>query len=430
MEKINIFWFRRDLRIEDNTGLYHSFQEDLHVLPLFIFDSEILDELPDRKDARVNFIYNQISILYKQFKGAFLIKYGIPLDVIKQVIAEYPVSTVFANHDYEPYAIKRDSEVSDFLNSNGVRFHTFKDQVIFEKNEVVSPSGDPYKIFTPYKKRWLQHLDQKKLQNYNSSEIINHTKNIDPLPFPSLKDLNFDKSEIPVPDLNVKDELIRKYSEARNFPAQNGTSRLGIHLRFGTVSIRKLVSRAWQLNETWLNELIWREFYMMVLFHNPQVVNKAFKAKFDRIPWRNNREDFEKWCQGTTGYPLVDAGMREMNATGFMHNRVRMVAASFLTKHLLIDWRWGEAYFAQKLLDYELSSNNGGWQWAAGTGTDAQPYFRIFNPTTQAQKFDPHNVYINKWIPEINTDSYPEPIIEHNSARERALSLFKKVLNK
>jgi deoxyribodipyrimidine photo-lyase len=336
---------------------------------------------------------------------------------------------VYTNRDYEPYAKKRDAEVADYLQQQGIDFYDFKDQVIFETDEITTDKGDFYKVFTPYSKRWLQKFEKTQITPVKldgRKQAFFQTK---PLPLPSLRAIGFEASRIKLPSPEVDDTRIRNYDQTRNFPAKAGTSRLGIHLRFGTISIRKLALEAASLNETFLNELIWREFYMMILYHNPQVVDKAFKPAYDRIPWRNDEKEFSCWCEGKTGYPLVDAGMRELNTTGYMHNRVRMVTASFLTKHLLVDWRWGEAYFAKKLLDYELSSNNGGWQWAAGTGTDAQPYFRIFNPASQLEKFDKDLRYVKTWVPEYGTDRYPEPIVDHKMARERALAVFKEALD-
>ncbi|WP_194776611.1 cryptochrome/photolyase family protein [Pararhodonellum marinum] len=431
-EKINLFWFRRDLRLEDNTGLYYAYQNEENVLPLFIFDQEILDELEDKKDARVQFIHDQVSRLHdqlKSYKSSILVKYGRPLDIYKELLDKFEVKSVYTNRDYEPYAIQRDKSVEEFLKKNNVDFLDFKDQVIYEKDEITNGSGDFYKVFTPFSRVWLQKFKSTDFELLNLSKGKNNFYSTSPFPIPSLKDIGFEKSDIKIPPLEIDKPLIQNYDKTRNFPAIHGTSRLGIHLRFGTISIRKLALEAAKLNETYLNELIWREFYMMILYHNPQVVDRAFKPQYDKIPWRDAPKDFEKWCAGMTGYPIVDAGMRELNHSGYMHNRVRMIVASFLTKHLLIDWRLGEAYFAKKLLDYELSSNNGGWQWAAGTGTDAQPYFRIFNPESQTEKFDKEKKYIKKWVPEYGTEKYPDPMVDHKFARERALETFKSALD-
>lgn len=432
MEKISLFWFRRDLRLEDNTGLYYAYSQEKNVLPLFIFDRDILDKLEDKKDARVTFIFDRIQELQEQLKAfgsTVLVKYGKPIEIWEELLKTYQIAHVYTNRDYEPYALERDAKVSSLLQENGIQFLDFKDQVIFEKGEILNGSGEFYKVFTPYSKVWLDKFKQSPPEVVQLDKRKNNFLQLDTLPIPSLKEMGFDRSHIHIPPLDVDKGLIQKYDKVRNFPAINGTTRLGIHLRFGTISVRKLALEAAELNDTYLNELIWREFYMMILYHNPQVVEKAFKSQYDQIPWRKAEDDFQKWCDGKTGYPIVDAGMRELNATGFMHNRVRMIVASFLTKHLLIDWRWGEAYFAKKLLDFELSSNNGGWQWAAGTGTDAQPYFRVFNPESQTEKFDKELKYIKKWVPEYGTDKYPKPMVAHKFARERAIETYKKALN-
>ena len=430
MKKISLCWFRRDLRIEDQTALFYSLQQEEHLLPLFIFDRHILDALEDKTDARVSFIHQQIASLKAFFEkqgGSMLVKYGNPETIFQELLAEFDLQTVYTNRDYEPYAKSRDTQVEALLGKKNIPFLTFKDQVIFETGEILNGSGEFYKVFTPFSRNWLEKFRQTRVQPLPEANWKNlHQCN--PLPYLSLSDMGFEASSIEIPSTQVQDSILSEYEAQRNFPALRGTSRLGIHLRFGTLSIRSLALKAASLNATYLNELIWREFYMMILGHAPQVVNRAFKPQYDRIPWRNNEAEFDAWCAGTTGYPIVDAGMRELNNTGFMHNRVRMIVASFLTKHLLIDWRWGEAYFAKKLLDYELASNNGGWQWAAGTGTDAQPYFRVFNPESQTEKFDKDLVYIKKWVPELGTSNYPQPIVEHKFARNRAIETYKKAL--
>ncbi len=431
MDKISIFWFRRDLRLYDNTALYYALQENQAVLPLFIFDSEILDDLKDKSDARVNFIHDQLTDINQQLNkigSGILVKHGKPEEVYKSLMEEYDIESVFTNRDYEPYALERDQKIDHILQNKGIGFYDFKDHVIFEKDEILTGDNQPYKVFTPFKNKWLEKLESGHIHPY---KIILKKENFHQFnpSLPSLEDIGFRKSEVPIPKKEYDQNTIKKYDQDRDFPAKNGTSRLGIHLRFGTISIREAVAHAQKLNDTWLNELIWRDFYSMILSNFPHVVNKSFKAKYDAIPWRNSKEDFKKWCKGKTGYPIVDAGMRELNETGYMHNRVRMITASFLTKHLLIDWRWGEAYFAEKLLDYELASNNGGWQWAAGTGTDAQPYFRIFNPYSQTDKFDKNQAYIKKWVPEVNSSDYPEPMVDHKVARQRALDTYKSALD-
>lgn len=441
--KINCFWFRRDLRLEDNVGLYHALKSEYPVLPVFVFDKHILSKLKER-DARVTFIHQTLEHLQEQLKAlgsTMLIKYGTPEQVWQELVATYDIATVFTNRDYEPYAKERDEAIEEYLTGQGIDFKTYKDHVIFERAEVVKADGTPYTVFTPYSKTWKKKLHSEYaengaesgalsvyLQSYPTEQYFDNFFQSSPIAMPRLAAMGFERSDITFPPNTVKQGIIRNYDQTRNFPAVNGTSRLGVHFRFGTISIREKARKAIQLNETFLNELIWRDFYSMILAHFPHVVSNAFRAKYDNIEWRIDEDDFQKWCAGKTGYPLVDAGMRELNATGYMHNRVRMLTASFLTKHLLLDWRWGEAYFAEKLLDFDLASNNGGWQWAAGSGTDAAPYFRIFNPTTQLKKFDKDLKYVKKWIPEYGTTKYPNPVVEHKFARERCLRTYKEGL--
>lgn len=440
MSKLNLFWFRRDLRLEDNAGLYHALKANRPVLPIFIFDTHILDKLKHKKDARVEFIHQTLTKLHQQlqkFGASILVKSGQPLQIWQELLQTYSIDAVYTNRDYEPYAISRDKTIQTLLAKNHVTFKTFKDHVIFEKNEVLKKDHTPYMVFTPYSKKWKKVLKSRIESNgvsfyfksYPTSTHFNNFYQTTPLPMPTLESIGFEPSSIPIPSKTVTQKLIKNYGEQRNFPAIRGTSRLGIHFRFGTISIREKARKAAQLSTVYLNELIWRDFYAQILAHFPHVVTQPFRAKYAHIAWRNNEAEFQHWCNGTTGYPIVDAGMRELNATGFMHNRVRMIVASFLTKHLLIDWRWGEAYFAEKLLDFDLASNNGGWQWAAGCGTDAAPYFRIFNPTSQQKKFDKQFEYIKKWIPEFGTARYPSPIVEHKFARERCLRVYKEGLN-
>lgn len=424
-ESITIIWFRRDLRLDDNHALSKALESPFPVLPLFIYDDEITDELKSN-DPRISFIYdllNDINTQLKKYSSGILCKKGEVIDVWKEIIAHYNVQSVFANEDYEPYAIQRDEKIKELLSENDIPFFLFKDQVIFSKNEVLKPDNLPYTVFTPYKNKWLKKLDEDEVSIYPLNRTDNFVK-IN-LALPDIEELGFKVSSIKAKPYSLA--AIDNYSETRDFPALNQTSNLSTHLRFGTVSIRKIVSET-KANSTFLSELIWREFFMQILYHFPKVIGHNFKSKYDAINWRNNDSEFERWKNGETGYPFVDAGMRELNATGYMHNRVRMVVAGFLCKHLLIDWRWGEAYFAEKLMDYELSSNNGNWQWAAGTGCDAAPYFRIFNPTEQARKFDKHSEYIKKWIPDNELVNYPDPIVEHKFARERAISAYKKGL--
>jgi deoxyribodipyrimidine photo-lyase len=431
MEKISLFWFRRDLRLNDNTGFFYALQQKENVLPIFIFDKNILDKLEERADARVEFILDQVTKLSAELESkgsSLLVKYGEPEAIYKSLLGEYEIEGVYTNRDYEPYAKSRDTAIENLLKEKEVPFFTYKDQLIFEPGEILNGSGEFYKVFTPFSRVWLEKYNKTQFSSLDELNWKNLFQS-DKLPIPNLADMGFQHSEISIPSKTADEELISHYDEKRNFPAVKGTSRLGIHLRFGTISIRKLAKTAASLNATFLNELIWREFYMFILAYNPEVIDRAFKPAYDQIPWRNNEMEFEAWCKGMTGYPIVDAGMRELNETGFMHNRVRMIVASFLTKHLLIDWRWGEAYFAKKLLDYELASNNGGWQWAAGTGTDAQPYFRVFNPTSQTEKFDKDLKYIKKWVPEFQTEKYPEPIVDHKFGRQRAIDTYKSALN-
>lgn len=432
-QKVNIIWFRRDLRLSDNAALYHALKSDLPVVPLFIFDKNILDQLDDEADRRVEFIHvalHEMQDKLMKSTSSLEVYHGFPLEVFRFLLNKYDVNKVFTNHDYEPYAIKRDAEIMQLLKKAGVHFLSYKDHVIFEKDEVLKDDKKPYTVFSPYGRKWKSCLNEFYTKSYPSEAYFCNLYKQGPIEIPSLESIGFKKADFPYPSRQLREDLIKKYTETRNFPgAAEGTSRLGVHLRFGTTSIRELVRAALVLNDTYLNELVWREFYQMILWHFPQVgEGKAFKLEYEKIPWRNNEEEFKKWCEGATGYPLVDAGMRELNATGFMHNRVRMVTASFLTKHLLIDWRWGESYFAQKLLDYEFASNNGGWQWAAGSGCDAAPYFRIFNPTIQLKKFDKGLEYVKKWVPEFQEFNYPTPIVDHEFARKRALEVYGKAL--
>ncbi|MEO8087020.1 MAG: deoxyribodipyrimidine photo-lyase [Bacteroidota bacterium] len=435
-EEIAAFWFRRDLQLHDNAALTHALQSGRQVLCVFIFDKNILSRLEDKKDNRVIFIHRQLQQIndeLKKYRSALKVIYGTPLDAWKILLKEYSIYSVYANHDYEPYARERDQQVADFLSTNKCSFHSFKDQVIFEKDEVTKEDGLPYTVFTPYMKKWrAKAIDEKSnfLKSFSTEKYFSNFIKTKHEPFLSLAEIEFKDVafDFPVPLLDKN--LIRKYAETRNTPGIEGTSRLGIHLRFGTVSIRELVRKAWTLSDVWINELIWREFFMQVLWHFPHVAEHAFKKEYERLKWKNDEKKFEKWCNGETGYPIVDAGMRELNETGFMHNRVRMITACFLTKYLLIDWRWGEAYFAQKLLDYELASNNGNWQWSAGTGCDAAPYFRIFNMDAQTKKFDPNFVYIKKWVPEYQELTYPKPIVDYEAARMRCILFYKNGLQR
>lgn len=428
-----LFWHRRDLRIDDNKGLFEALKQNENVHPIFIFDKSILDKLPNN-DQRILFIYQEIESLKKSYQnlGSDLwVYYGEPSEIIPKIAQELNCSSVYFNNDYEPYALQRDQEIQVSLNKIKIEFIGNKDHVIFEKNEVLKDDGKPYTIFTPYSRKWKANLKEEDLREYYIEKYTgNLVQKQQGEVLITLEDMGFESKVLhDFPNRIAKNEILKNYHLSRNFPAVKGTSKLSLHLRFGTISIRKLALIAREQNETYLNELIWRDFYQMIIFHFPKSAENSFKAQYDKIIWEKNEVHFDSWCTGKTGYPIVDAGMRELNATGFMHNRVRMVVASFLTKHLLLDWRLGAAYFAEKLLDFELASNTGGWQWAAGCGCDAAPYFRVFNPQAQQEKFDKSFEYIKKWVPEYGTSSYPEPIIEHKFARERILQRFKSALN-
>ena len=433
MDSTALFWFRRDLRLDDNVGLYHALQNEAKVLPIFIFDTDILSRLP-KDDARVSFLFQQIEDMNSQLaqsKKKIHVFSGKPINVFKEILKSNKVHAVYTNRDYEPYATTRDSEIKTLLEKSNIPFSTFKDHVIFEQDEVVKSDGTPYRVYTPYSRTWLAAFSEDRdLKDYtvgSFEKLVKLTTHNNP----SLSEIGFTTSKIAVPQYNTSKQIIDQYEELRNTPSVAGTSKIGVHLRFGSVSVRKAVARALQsTNQTFLKELIWREFFMQILWHFPHTENQSFKPQYDRIEWRNSPEDFQRWCDGETGYPFVDAGMKEMNQTGFMHNRVRMLVGSFLCKHLLIDWRLGEAYFAQKLLDYEMASNVGNWQWVAGCGVDAAPYFRIFNPTEQIKKFDKNHDYIKKWVPNYQSPSYPKPIVDHKMARERCLETYKSALNK
>jgi deoxyribodipyrimidine photo-lyase len=428
-----IFWHRRDLRIDDNAGLHKALVSGNQVQPIFIFDRNILDGLPSN-DQRVLFIYqyvNKLKEAYQKLGSDLWVFYGHPLDIIPKIAIENRFESVYTNRDYEPYALERDQKLYELLSAQNIDFHGAKDHVVFEKNEVTKDDGKPYTVFTPYSRKWKAKLNSDYLSSYPVSQYTHHlVPKSTESPLPTLNEMGFEAVQLyTFPSNDVANELLDKYSDQRNFPSVSGTSKLSVHLRFGTISIRSLATRAQQISETFLNELIWRDFYQMIIYHFPHTIKSAFKPAYDRIEWEHNETHFHAWCEGKTGYPIVDAGMRELNQTGFMHNRVRMIVASFLTKHLLFDWRLGEAYFAEKLMDFEQASNIGGWQWAAGCGCDAAPYFRVFNPQSQQEKFDKDFKYIKKWVPEFNTSAYPKPIIDHKFARERVLSRYKNALN-
>jgi deoxyribodipyrimidine photo-lyase len=425
--RYSIFWFRRDLRLFDNHGLFRALSNSENVLPIFIFDTDILDEL-ESNDRRVLFIHRALSMIQGELinLGATLqVFYGKPENIFKQLIEDESLDAVYANHDYEPYAIHRDENLKHLLASKDITFKTYKDHVIFERDEIVKTDGKPYTVYTPYSKRWLERLEKESIPYYQSEKLLSRFIKQPPKEIISLSSMRFDVDSIDFPSREPNIQVVKDYADKRDFPTEDSTTRIGVHLRFGTVSVRKMVGTGKIHGAVWLKQLIWREFFMQILYHFPHVVTRSFRPEFDRIKWENDNRLFNLWCQGQTGYPLVDAGMRELKATGYMHNRARMVVASFLSKHLLIDWRWGEAWFARHLLDFDLAANNGSWQWAAGTGCDAAPYFRVFNPTLQAERFDPAHAYIKKWVPEIQDPfTYPKPIIDHVFARDRAIQRY------
>jgi len=431
-KEISICWFRRDLRLNDNAALYQALRGPYPVLILFIFDTRILNKLSNQADPRVTFIHQTLSQIHSQLitlGSAIAVKYGTPEEVWAEILKTYNVKAVYTNHDYEPNAIERDDALAEYLASEQIEFKTFKDQVIFEKNEILKADGKPYTVFTPYFNQWRAKLNEFYIKSYPTNNYFNNLLKTAPLKIPSLADIGFKVANQKFPSKKFSSKL-NDYEDKRDFPGVDATTHIGIHLRFGTISIREAVQEALkQKADKWLSELAWRDFYMMILWQFPRIVHQSFKPAYDNIKWQNNESDFEAWCQGKTGYPLVDAGMRQLNETGYMHNRVRMVVASFLTKHLLIDWRWGEAYFAEKLLDYEMASNIGGWQWSCGCGNDAAPYFRVFNPELQTKKFDPDQAYINQWLPEYKQQKHVQPIVDHAFARERVLKVFKDALN-
>lgn len=431
-QPVALFWFRRDLRLHDNAGLFYALRSGMPVVPVFIFDTNILDELEDKADKRVDFIHRAITGMQQQLekKGSTLhVLYTTPEKAFQELTEKYNVAAVYTNHDYEPYATKRDTDIAALLREKNIAFRSYKDQVIFEKDEVVKDDGKPYFVYTPYSKKWKAKMNDFYLGSYPVEKYAARFYQQSPHRIPSLKSMGFKETGVDTVPAKLDEDIAAHYDKTRDIPGIHGTTRLSVHLRFGTISIRELAREAKALNEKLLNELIWREFYQAILWHEPRVVTESFRPEYDRIQWRNNEAEFKKWCEGQTGYPIVDAGMRELNETGWMHNRVRMITGSFLTKHLLIDWRWGEAYFAKKLLDYDLASNNGGWQWTAGTGVDAAPYFRVFNPYLQTEKFDPDRKYIRKWVPEFDSLDYPPPMVDHDMARDRCLKTYKVALD-
>ncbi len=431
MSPLSIFWFRRDLRLEDNTGLAHALAAGYPVLPIFIFDPDILSDLP-KDDARVTFIFDTLqslrSYLEERHDSSIALYYGKPQKVFERLLQQHTVTAVYTNHDYEPDALVRDETVGQWLQTRAIPLHTYKDQVIFEKNDIAKDDGTPYVVYTPYMRRWRSALQHNTIHEYASGKKLDRMIKHMPSPNLSLEEIGFIRSAMTVPAFRITPSILKDYAQTRDFPALPGTTGLSPHLRFGTVSVRRIFQQAHAHSEVFGNELIWREFFSQILWHFPHTSKQSFKARYDHIQWRNDETEFKHWCEGNTGYPLVDAGMRQLNATGLMHNRVRMITASFLCKHLLIDWRWGEAYFAKKLLDYDMASNVGNWQWVAGCGVDAAPYFRIFNPTTQLEKFDRDFEYIQAWVDEFNSFDYPPPIVDHDFARERCLKTYRQAI--
>ncbi len=432
-KEITLFWFRRDFRLQDNAGLYHALKTGENIQPIFIFDQNILSKLEDKDDRRVTFIYRQIERIKKELNqlGSDLwVFYGTPVEIHKKLLSDHNISGLYANRDYEPYARDRDKAVFELYLSKDIRFRAFKDHVIFEKDEVLKNDDTPYTVYSPYARKWREKANDYYCKSYPTEEFFNHFASSENQFLLTLESMGFEPHEEDWSNSEIDENTLKEYANRRDIPSTRGTTRISVHLRFGTVSIRALARMGEKHSKKWLNELIWRDFYQMILWHFPHVVERSFRSKYDQIPWRNNEKEFQAWCEGKTGYPIVDAGMRELNETGFMHNRVRMIVASFLTKHLLVDWRWGEAYFARKLIDFELASNNGGWQWASGSGVDAAPYFRVFNPYLQTDKFDPGKHYIRKWVPEFEKEySILEPIVDHKKARERAINTYKGALS-
>lgn len=465
----SLVWFRRDLRDYDHAALYHALKISTQVYCTFIFDTDILNSLQDKADRRVEFIWESVRELKETLQangGDLIVMHGSGQNSIPQLARSLHVEAVFCNHDYEPNAVARDAHVAEQLKQQNIAFHHYKDHVIFEKDEILTMAGKPYGVFTPYKNMWLKTVNDFYIKPYPVDRYIHHLGKTTPTDIPSLGSMGFQKTNLSSMRLPTgmqgglalfEDFKARmdRYKDARDFPATKGVSYLSLHLRFGTISIRHLAREAMQAENagayTWLSELIWRDFYVQILHHHPRVsMGSAYKPEYETLPFPNDKKLFLAWCNGKTGYPLVDAAMRQLNSTGFMHNRLRMVAASFLVKDLLIDWRWGEQYFAEKLIDFDLSANNGGWQWAASTGCDAQPWFRIFNPVTQSERFDAQGKFIRKYIPELSKCNdkeihapwlipplrlqslnlvigrdYPLPVVDHATQRTLVLDLYK-----
>ncbi len=428
--KVALCWLRRDLRLDDNAALTHALASGIPVLPIFIFDQGILATLPDRVDRRVDYIHQalqQIHATLQSVGSGLAILHATPLEAFARLAERHDIQAVYWNRDYEPQAKARDRQVADWLRQRDIPVHTYKDHVIFDQDDILKADGAPYTVYTPYAQKWTAALQGQHPAAFKPD--WNNFYLHEAAAIPTLADIGFEKTDLFFAGTALNATVIQHYGEYRDYMALDKTSKLGIALRFGTISIRQCVTFALAHSTAWLSELIWREFFMQLLDHFPHVATGPFKKRYAAIPWCNDEQEFARWCAGTTGYPIVDAGMRQLNKTGFMHNRARMIVASFLCKHLLIDWRWGEAYFAQKLDDYDLAANNGNWQWASGSGCDAAPYFRIFNPTLQAAKFDPDGTYVQRWVPEWGTSDYPAPIVDHAFARKRALKAYSEALN-
>lgn len=433
MQETALFWFRRDLRLKDNHGLFQALKSGRPVTCIYIFDTNRLSQL-EKNDARITFIHNTLSDLKKELEeyGSTLdVRFGDPVKIFPHLIRVYNFRQVFANHDYDSYSTELDHKVRNLLMEHSIKFRSFKDHVIFEKNEIIDSKNEPYVTFDPYFKKWKKSITFNKVFNYKSEFYLKNLFNMSPIEFPTINQIGFEKSKIEFNSPSLSLSTIKNYDKTKTFPGiKNGTSRIGIHLRYGTISVRECVNFALSHNDSWLTELIWRDFYNQILFHFPHIENSSFKKSYDKIKWENNEELFQKWCEGNTGYPLVDAGMRELKNTGYMHSQIRIIVSSFLCKNLRIDWRWGERYFSKHLLDFDLASNIGGWQGAAGSGVESTPYFQVSNPLKQTHSFDPQLTYIKKWVPEFKNPDYPKPIVDFIESREICFKMYKKAIIK